>query len=381
MIDVLYVITRLVLGGASRMLLTLLEGLPSARFRVSVAFGPSEERNLEEEVRRRAHRLYPVPSLIRPVSLFQDLRTLRALEAILRSQPFHILHSHTSKAGFLGRLAGARQKVPIVLHTPHGHVLEGFFSRFETIAYKAAERIASAWCHRIVALSEQEKNFYITHRVAPAKKVVVIPNGIDVGKTALSRPGREIRSELGIGCDDFLVMAVGRLVEEKGYSELCEAFSLFLKTGVKANLVILGDGPLKTRLLRETAPLDGAVRFPGALYPAMEYISASDVLVLPSRYEGFGLVLLEAMACGVPVVASAVGGVPEIIADRDNGLLVPPRNPEKLALALKSLYDSRDSRLTMGERGRDTVLRRFQASRSVADTANLYEELLLRKVQ
>ncbi|NOY74350.1 MAG: glycosyltransferase family 4 protein, partial [Kiritimatiellaeota bacterium] len=298
-----------------------------------------------------------ISDMRRAVSPIRDFRAYRALRREIRGLELDIVHTHTSKAGVLGRFAAHAEGVPGIIHSTHGSIYEagsgiegvpddtGFFKR----SLLWSERAAGKRADFLTVLSERERRSAASLSLAPESRIKVVPNGIDVAGFAVDASSRmEARKKMGLD-NEFVVVSVGRLSSEKGHLVLLDAFAKFAATaGRGVRLVIVGDGPEMERLKRlaaELAHVDcdisadefGNVFFAGYSRDIRGFLASADLFVLPSLYEGFGIVLLEAMAAGVPVVASKTGGVPEIVADGVNGLLVEPGDPDALSEAMERL--------------------------------------------
>jgi glycosyltransferase involved in cell wall biosynthesis len=265
-----------------------------------------------------------------------------------------------------------------VVYTPHGNVLEGYFGPAATWLYARMEGLASAFSDRIVSLTRLEREGYLAEGIGRPEQHRVIPSGIDLAPFAGERADRdEIRRGLGAGPGSFLVASVGRLVPIKGHPHLVEAFAEVSRRRPGSRLMLVGDGPLRAALdgrIRELG-LEGGVLLTGHRDDVARLLRAADLFVLPSLNEGLGMVLVEAMASGLATVASRVGGIPEVVLDRDTGLLVPPGDPGALADAILRLADDEGERRRMGRAGRDRAFEVFSIERTVRETERLYEEL------
>jgi glycosyltransferase involved in cell wall biosynthesis len=284
-----------------------------------------------------------------------------------------LLHTHGHLVGnVLGRLAGRVAGVPVVSHMhAENHFRPGRAGRSLQQRYDNA---TARLCARILAVSDATRRALETQGY-PRGRIEVVPNGVDLRR---NDPGG-IRAELGVPATAPLLVQVGRLCETKGQRELLAALAL-LPDDVHA--VLVGDdlesGGAFRRLLEEqveSSGLGGRVVLAGYRPDARAIVAAADVFVLPSWLEGQPLVVLEAMAEATPVVATAVGGTPELVADGETGLLVPPRRPEALADALRDLLADRDRARRLGEAGRQRVMERFSAERVARRVLAIYAEV------
>jgi glycosyltransferase involved in cell wall biosynthesis len=311
-------------------------------------------------------------SRVVPLARAADLAGARRLARLLRAEGADLLHTHTMFSGnVLARLAARAARVPPLAHM---HT-EGYF-RSGTLARRAQRALDNATarlCARIVAVSESTRAA-LEEQGYPRDRLVVVRNGIDLP----APEERGLREELGVPGDAFLVACIGRLSPYKGQLELLEA--LERAPGVHAVLIGLDHqtgGAYRERLEADAHRLgvNGRVRFAGYRPGAAALLADCDALALPSWIEGLPLVALEAMARRKPVVATAVGGTPELVADGETGLLVPPRDVGALAAALSALAADRARAARMGEAGHERVAREFSA-RAMADRIlEIYDEL------
>jgi glycosyltransferase involved in cell wall biosynthesis len=385
-IRVLHVITRLTMGGSSENTVGQVLALGRAGFdcRLAAGLGESEPATVED-ARRRGCEILDVPGLGREVSPLRDLAALARLGVLIRRRRPAVLHTHTSKAGFLGRLAARLTGVPAVIHQPHGHVFYGYWGARRTALYVALERLAARWTDRIVTLTERGTEEHLARGIGRPAQFVTVPSGVPVEVLAALAPERaEARARLGLPPDAFVVIGVGRLVRVKGFDVLLASWPRLVAAVPGALVVLVGDGPERPALASQAAALGivDRVRFvgpvgggPGAL---AALLAAADVCAAPSRNEGMGRSLVEAMALGVPVVASAVGGIPAVVGDDEVGRLVPPDDAEALAAALLELAEDRALRAKLGEAARVRA-RRFSTAMAEARMLALYAGLLRAK--
>jgi glycosyltransferase involved in cell wall biosynthesis len=287
-----------------------------------------------------------------------------------------------SKAGLLGRLAARLARIPIIIHTPHGHVFFGYFGPIKSKIFIFLEKLASPITDKIIALTNRENEDYISYRVADEEKSVVIYSGIELNKF-IDLPLEEkqnFKKELRIPENSLIVGTLGRLVPVKGPEFLVEAAKHIISKFPDTFFMLTGDGYLRLDL--EKKALDFGLKeniiFLGWRDDAAKILSVYDVFVLPSLNEGMGRVLVEAMALGKPIVASRIGGIPDLVTHGKNGFLVPPKDPEELAKYIQILLEDKEKRNKMGLAGKKMAMN-FRAENMVKKIEKLYEELLMQK--
>jgi glycosyltransferase involved in cell wall biosynthesis len=375
-IRILHIITRLEFGGPPLSLLDLIARLDKAKFDVSLATGftPDRETDMIEEARKLKIEILTVPSLVRDIRIIRDIKALWQIMRVIKRGGYHIVHCHTSKAGFIGPLAARLAGAKIVLYSPHGTVLQGYFGKVQTGFFVLLQRFAAYFIDKILCLSRLEVSQYLEAGIGSRRKYTFIYNGIDVASMARRRTDRLItRKKLEIGPDDYVGVSVGRLVPVKGYNHLIEAIRLLKPDIPNFRLLIVGDGSERKALENqaERAGLSNYVRFMGLRRNIPEILSCADLFMLTSLNEGFGLVLVEAMAMRLPIVATRVGGVPEVVEHEKTGILVAPKNPKAMADAVQRLYYNR-------QRGKELGLAGFERAKHVFDIrkiVNQYEQL------
>jgi len=375
---VAHIITRLDRGGSAENTLSSVLGLTARGYRVTVLTGPGDDRpsNLLGQVEAAGIRVTVLPALYREVRPDRDLRALRGLVRTLRRDPPTIVHTHESKAGFLGRwaarLAGCRRLV----HTPHGHIFYGHFSPARTAFYLMLERLTAPITTRLVALTPREIEEHLARGVGRREQWRAIHSGVRLERFQAVAPDPDgLRRELGCPPGAPLVGSVGRLAKVKRYQDLIAAVAHLGRPNVVCLLV--GDGPEAPALAAAArqAGVGERVRFLGWRDDIPRIVTALSVFVLPSANEGMGRVLVEAMAAGVPVIGTRVGGIPSVIADGECGLLVEPGDVAGLSGAIGKLLADGPLAARMGAAGRRRALA-YGVESMVEKLDGLYRELL-----
>jgi glycosyltransferase involved in cell wall biosynthesis len=389
-VRVLHFITRLDWGGSAQNTLASAIG-QCARYGVTLVYGSVErvtgderesiEKDLEE-ARQAGVRLIQLPSLQRSVGLRQDLRAFLEAWRLFRRERPTIVHTHTSKGGVVGRIAAWLAGVPIVVHTPHGHVFYGYFGRWTSCVIVWIERWLARSADRLIMLTEGERDDHRAAGVGRASQYRIVPSGIAVerfGRPAVE--GAEARRQLGLPPRGPIVLFVGRLVPVKGVRTLVEAAPPILASHRETSIVLVGTGPLREDLAARAVELGvrDRVIFLGYRTDVATCLAAADVFVLPSLNEGMGRALVEAMTMGKPVVASRVSGIPTLVRDGDNGLLVPPGDARALAQAIGSLLDDPGLRERLGKAARSIAVRGHDVSTMTQRLIGIYDELLAAK--
>jgi len=391
-IKVLRVIARLNVGGPARHVITLSEGLASRGYDTLLAYGSvsDDEASLERLVSDRGIRAVNVGGLGRAIKPWDDARAWGALVRLMfREQP-DVIHTHTAKAGILGRSAAfvfnasrRRQHRAVVVHTFHGHVLDGYFSPIGNVLVRAAERIASTVTDRIVAISPSQRDELVSRfRVAPAARTAVVPLGLELSVLAERAEGNPgLRQELGIGQRDPVIGYVGRFVPIKDLPTLIEAMSRVLREEPTAWLVMAGDGVDRSAIEAQARRLGvhDRMRLLGWRDDLAAVYGTIDICALSSRNEGTPVALIEAMAASRAVVATRVGGVPDVISPEQTGLLVPAGDPAAMATAILRLIRSPDLRRSLAKAAATDVLARYSDRRLLDDIDRLYRRALAEK--
>jgi len=329
---------------------------------------------LSSDARRHGLRTINIP-MVREISLVHDFITLLRLYRLFCAENFDVVHLHSSKAGFLGRIAAKLAKIPVVVYQPHGWAFHEFMPRWKFLFFVWLEKLVGRLADRIICISNEELNNAREYRIAPPDKLSLVLSGIDLS-IFFPQPevGAAVRVELGLSPTDVVVGAVIRLDERKGPDVLIRAAQIVCKEMPNVKFVLVGDGPMRAELetIAKELQKEGSVIFTGWRSDVPRVINAFDIGVLPSRAEGFGLAAAEYMATGKPVVASAVGGLLDIVEDGRTGLLVSPDDPVALARALLLLANDQKLREVLGTAGLKRVRKLFDVNRMVKEIEEIY---------
>jgi glycosyltransferase involved in cell wall biosynthesis len=375
---VLRIITRLNIGGPAKQALFLHGALLDRGFATELASGSegSFEGNLGIGVEHNR-----LDALKRPFHPPSDLAAARAIRRLIQSKRPAVVHTHMAKAGALGRLAARRAGVPVVIHTFHGHVLKGYFRQPIQSGFIAIERFLAKKTDALIAVSSQIRDELLGLGIGTPSQWRVIPVGLELDRFMEDEiDGAEAKRDFGLPPDQPAVGIVGRLVPIKDHETFFRAASLVLRQKPDVTFIVAGDGELRKQLEAYAAPLlGGRIRFLGWVSDLPKLYSALDAVVLTSTNEGTPTALIEAGAAGKPVVATRVGGVPDVVRDGETGFVVRPRSPKLIAERILGLIVHPTNGQAMGDAARGWVADRFSAERLADDIAELYRELLRRR--
>jgi len=384
-VRVLRLIARLNMGGPALHVTYLTRGLASRGYQTtlvagSLAHGESSMSFVAEEL---GVTIVPIRQLHREVAPLYDVLAVLRLVRLMREFRPQILHTHTAKAGAVGRIAAVLAgpaRPPILVHTFHGHVLRGYFNPASAAVFRGLERALARVTTRLVAVSPEVRDDLVELGIAPAERFSVIRLGLDLESRVASagEESGELRRLFGIPAGAFVVGWVGRMTAIKRVPDVLAAFARLRARGVDARLCLVGDGPDRELVERRASEI-GVSRhtlFLGYQREIGPYYSLFDVLLLTSGNEGTPAVAIEALAAGTPVVTTDVGGVSDVVADGVDGILVADGDIEAVADALERLARDPELARGMGAAGSRRVADRYRVERLVDDVDALYRELL-----
>ncbi len=375
-IRVLHAITMLELGGAQRNTLDTVARLDRARFAVGLAC--ADQGVLLDEARSIPDTtLFLLPHLKREVDPAADVRAVGELRRAMRAFQPHIVHTHSSKAGVLGRLAARLEGVPRVVHSIHGFGFGAHQIAPVRAAFLAAERLASRWTDAFVAVSRRNAADGVALGLFEPRRVRVIRSGIDLAAFRAPTGGAAVRRELGIPESVPLVVQVSCFKPQKAPERFVRAAAQVRGRCPEAHFVLVGDGELRPRLerLRRELGLEGRMHLTGWRRDVPAVLAAAHVVTLTSRFEGLPRVVVEALAVGVPVVAMAVEGVEEVLRPGVDGFLVGEGDVAALAEKVSLLLHDRQLHSAMAARAGETVAE-WDRDTMVRQQEELYVELL-----
>ena len=356
-VKVLHVITRFWAGAGGNTLLSAV-GMDQDRYETWIAGCPGGP--LWERAGRAGVATVQLRRFREVLSPVDDIFVLVQLIRLIRRERFAIVHTHSAKGGFLGRLAAWLCRTPVVVHTFHGFSVHDFMSRRKRRGFLLLERAVRRPTHAFFAVSPRVAREAVELRLAPPGTVSVVPSAVELDDSPLQGPGGGLRELLGAPQGVPLVGTVGRIDQQKAPLDFVRMAALVARTHPAARFVMVGEGPLEEQVRREADRLGVAVQLTGFRGDAPRLAADLDVFVISSLYEGLGRALTEALGTGRPVVATAVNGVPDLVTPGATGLLAPPAAPEALAECVRWMLDHPAEARRMGEQGRARVLATFE---------------------
>jgi len=380
---IVHIITRLIIGGAQENTLLTVEGLIDRHGDyVTLITGPAEgpEGDLFDRARRLGPRLQVMPELIRAVRPAIDSRAYWLLRKAIRRLRPEVVHTHSSKAGILGRAAAWHERVPAVVHTIHGLPFGPFETPLRNRLYVALERWAARRSHAIVSVCDAMTEQALAVRVGRPEQYQTVYSGMEVD-TFLNpaRPRAEVRRALGLADDEVAFGTVARLFERKGHDDILAAAPAILAANPKVRFVFIGDGILRDRLVADAERLGvrHAIQFTGLVQPDRipELLAALDAVVHPSLREGLARVLPQALLVGRPVISYDVDGAREVVLP-ETGILLPPHSVAGLTAAILRLAADPALRVSLGAEGRRRFAGQFRHETMTDQLRSLYLRLL-----
>jgi len=373
---VLHIITQSrPFGGAQQNTLALLTRMDRDRFYSHLACGPGGP--LIDAACAAGVPVTVLRTLDNPIAPLADARAFAGMVRLCREGRFDIVHTHSTKAGVLGRFAAAWCRTPVVIHTIHAVPFDEFQRPAIRTAARRAERLAARRCRRLISIGDTLADDFARARICPRDKIVTIRSGIDFSRFDIVVDRAEVRRRLGIGPSDLVIGSVGHMREAKGYPYLLEAISLLRRQLAGVRVLIIGDGPVWEQVKQRARDLGLAdcCRFLGRREDVPTLLQAVDLYAQASLWEGIPRAIQEAMYVGLPVVATDVNGTSEVVEHGVTGILVPPRDVAALAQAMGDLLCDRAAAARMGAAGRRRMSGEFSIERTVQRTEELYLEL------
>lgn len=385
-VRVLHIITRMILGGAQEnTLLTVIGQQKDPRFRVTLltGVGDGKEGDLHAEARAAGVDLVIMPSLVRPIRPGLDMKAFWELYRFIRRGKYDIVHTHSSKAGILGRMAARAAGVPVVVHTLHSLVFHEYQKAWQNWVYIRLKRVCAPMTHSLISVNDATARGALQAGVGRPEQHVTIFSGMELDpflNVGQQLTPAEAKARLGIPADAPVMGKIARLFPLKGHEQFFDAAAHVARARPDAWFLLVGDGELRQALQERARELGIAERtvFAGLVPPpeVPSYIQAMDVVVHTSLREGIARVIPQAGAVGKPVVTFQMDGAPEVIRDGVSGCLVPPLDTAALAQRVVELFGDPVRREAYGRAAREFVAANFTAEQMVERINRVYERLL-----
>jgi glycosyltransferase involved in cell wall biosynthesis len=371
--NILHIVEDLKVGGLEKVLASIVLSLDKTKYNIQVwclaRGGDTAQALIDKGISLK---------ILNLESYYNPLNILK-LGIAMKKERFQLIHAHGYFAGTFGRLAAILARVPAII--VHVHSTYYHYSKRNLLI----EKFLSYFTDRIICVSQAVERFVTVNERIRKEKTCLIYNAVEPPDYLMNdQQRRKMRASLGFDAEAIIIAVVASLTANKGHGLLISSFQQIFSTHPWIRLLIVGDGPLRGQLETEVQrqQMDAAIVFTGIRKDVFELLQASDILVLPSIIrEGLSLALIEAMSACLPVVGTAVGGIPEVIEDGENGFLVSPGSSEQLAEALKKLVNDQALRTGLGRRGRQIYEEKFTMPKMIQQIETLYDQLLAEKIR
>ena len=369
---ILHIVGDSKFGGGAKIILALADATIKRGWKVGLL---ATDPTLGIMMKDLGGEVFPVDLIRRETKPVWDIMGLVKLIYFLKRNPWTIVHTHTSKAGFVGRIAARLAGVPCIMHTVHGFAFHEESSYLALSVYAKLERLAALACDRIITVSNFHCEWGQKLEIASANKMIAIPNGIPKEQVKALRSREDVRASLGLRKDDLCILSAGRLAPQKGLEYLIQAArEIVLHSAVPARFVLAGEGELKDRLISMTREynVEDVFQFLGFRQDIGDLLGAADIVLLPSLREGLSIALLEAMAASKTIVATAIGSNREVIEHEKEGLLVPPKSCQKIADAVLHLASDPKIRKSFAEAANKKYVNQYTEEKMTQSYINEY---------
>ena len=383
-IKVLRIINRFNIGGPTYNATFLTKFLPDEYETLLIGGLPEEnEANSLHILEKYGVEPVLIPEMKREPNWKSDRLALKKIKSIIKEFQPDIVHTHASKAGALGRKAAISCKVPVVVHTFHGHVFHSYFGKFKTHVFKAIERYLARKSTGIIAISKiQKKELTQEHKIASPSKVKVIPLGFDLAafQNNYTQNRKSVREKYDIHEETIAIAIVGRITAIKDHHYFLDVIQeLDKRTNKKIKVFIVGDGDMKSEIEKRIAPMKTAgidISLTSWIFDIAEFNAGMDIMCLTSKNEGTPVSLIEAQASNLPVVSTDVGGVLDIVEQNETGFIIPRINKSEFVSKLRLLIENDEIRNKMKNKGWQNVYEKYSYQRLAKDMDAYYKELL-----
>lgn len=367
-------ITQAVIGGTLEYLKLFFKYIDKEKYEVELicpSYGP-----MKSEIEKMGFKVYPV-EMKRGIDIINDYRCYREVKKIINTVKPNLVHCHSSKAGVIGRIASYKNKVPCV-YNAHGWSFSMNINHKKKKFYAVIEKFCSKYCDVIINISDFEQKLALDYKIAPQNKMTTIYNGIDITKYEHKFDNRTILKEIGIPENSYIVGMVGRLTKQKSPETFIKIAEILSKKIDNCYFILVGDGDLRSEIedLISLKKLNDKIKITGWTNEANKYVSIFDVGILTSKWEGFGLVLAEYMAAKKPVVASNVGGIPEIIRNGYNGFLVTSGDYIEFSKKILQIYNDNNLKVKLVKNAYNEVINKFNVNRVIDEHEKAYFDIL-----
>lgn len=358
------------LSGVQKVSLEIMRGLPDEEYEKWILFSESTEKgNIEECIKQfelAGVRVILSSNLRREIGL-KDLPAMLEIYQLCRKEKFDIVHTHSTKPGIIGRIGAYFGRVPMIVHTVHGLAFHDFIKFPTWQFYWICEMFSSLFCDKIILVNQ----FYSKYFAWFKNKILTIYNGMDFLYLPLLNNPKELAS------NSIKILYIGRLDTQKDPITLLNAMDIVVRKHPQVTLTIVGDGEKydECSAFIKAKHLENNIALEGWQTDVSKYYSTYDIFAMSSIYESFGLIFLEAGYYKLPVIATNVEGIPEVVKDGETGLLSNPKDPEALAKNMIRLIENPDLRVSMGERGYERVITHFSSQRMVSQYKQIYDSL------
>ncbi len=379
-IKILHIQVLPIMSGVQKAMLDILERLDRNKYAITILCNAEGE--LTEAAARLNINIIILPELRREINPLFDVFAFIKLFRLIKKNRFLLVHTHSSKSGFIGRLAARAAGVRCVVHTVQGFAFHEYSSRLSTFMIGLMERIAGLVTDRIIFVNQYDRKMALKMKLTSAEKMITIPNGIDLSQFNVTEPLPVPADLVGIVKRGGIVGMVARLWEQKAPQDFIRSIPVVVNTIPDAKFLVIGDGHLKDKLVKLSQELNISdhVLFLGWRQDVKALLKLLDVFVLTSLWEGLSVSILEAMASGKPVVATNIKGNNELVVDGETGFLVPAKNPQMVGEKVLYLLMNRTLAQKMGLKGYQRVRENFSIQTTIGKINQLYDTLLMKNL-
>jgi len=374
-INILYVVTQLELGGAQKQLLSLIHRIDKERYKLFL-FTAQTGVLMDEALSISDLTLYPSKHLKRPISFLSDFLTIIEIARFIKKNEIDIVHTHSSKAGILGRWAGALAKAKTIIHTVHGWSFNDFQNPFLRKLYRGLEKISAKITNKIIVVSDHDRQKGLDHKIGSYDQYSLLRYGIDRARFGIR--DLSIRKELEISNDALVIGTIACFKPQKAPEDFVRLASLLSQILPQARFLMVGDGVLRKKIERSIAQFNLGSRFilTGWRKDIARILSAMDIFVLTSLWEGLPVAILEAMVSRVPIVATHTGGISEVIAEGETGFLVPCHDMSSMLEKIRVLLQDASLKNRIIQNAKQCVDEKFDMETMVKAHEDLYQKLV-----